>query len=83
MTQIVCGVDVSKRRLDAHVVPCGASESFDNDADGIAALAGFCRLHGVQLVAMEATGGYERTPFSLLWEAGIACGMTNPRRVRR
>ena len=83
MTQIVCGVDVSKRRLDAHVVPCGAFESFDNDADGIAALAGFCRRHGVQLVAMEATGGYERTPFSLLWEAGIACGMTNPRSVRR
>lgn len=83
MTEIICGVDVSKRRLDAHVVPSEAFQSFDNDAVGIAALAAFCRQHGVQLVAMEATGGYERTAFLLLWEAGIACGLTNPRSVRR
>ena len=48
VTQIVCGVDVSKRRLDAHVAPSGAFESFDNDAAGIAALADFCRRQGVQ-----------------------------------
>ncbi len=83
MTQIICGVDVSKRRLDAHVAPSGAFASFDNDAPGIAELAVFCRRHGVQLVAMEATGGLERSAFLLLWEAGIACGLTNPRSVRR
>lgn len=83
MTKIICGVDVSKRRLDAHVAPSGAFGSFDNDAAGIAALAEFCRHHAVQLVAMEATGGYERQPFLLLWAAGIACGLTNPRSVRR
>lgn len=82
MTEIVCGVDVSKRRLDAHVAPSGAFESFSNDAAGIAALAAFCRRQGVQLVAMEATGGLERTAFLLLWEDGIACGLTNPRSVR-
>jgi transposase len=73
---------VSKRRLDAHVEPLGTFASFDNDAAGIAELALFCRRHGVQLVVMEATGGYERTAFLLLWEAGIACGLTNPRSVR-
>lgn len=83
MTQIICGVDVSKRRLDAHVVPSGQFESFDNDAAGIAELAAFCRRQDVQLVAMEATGGYERAAFLLLWEAGIACGLTNPKSVRR
>jgi len=83
VTKIVCGVDVSKRRLDAHVAPSGTFASFDNDAAGIAALAGFCHRQGVQLVAMEATGGYERQPFLLLWAAGIACGLTNPRSVRR
>jgi transposase len=82
VTQIVCGVDVSKRRLDAHVEPSGVFKSFDNDAAGIAELAGFCRSHGVQLVAMEASGGCERTAFLLLWEAGVACGMCNPGRVR-
>ncbi len=83
MTQIICGVDVSKRRLDAHVVPSGQFESFDNDTAGIAELAAFCRRQDVQLVAMEATGGYERAAFLLLWEAGIACGLTNPKSVRR
>jgi transposase len=32
---------------------------------------------------MEATGGYERQAFLLLWEKGIPCAMTNPRSVRR
>jgi transposase len=83
VTQIVCGVDVSKRRLDAHVALTGTFESFSNDAAGIAEFATFCRRHGVELVAMEATGGYERTAFLLLWKAGIPCGLTNPRSVRR
>jgi transposase len=76
-------VDVSKRRLDAHVAPSGASASFSNDEAGIAELAVFCRRHDVQLVAMEATGGLERMAFLLLWGAGVACGLTNPRSVRR
>jgi transposase len=83
VTQIVCGVDVSKRRLDAHVAPSGAFASFNNDAAGIAELASFCRRHDVQLVAMEATGGFERMAFLSLWEVGIACGLTNPKSVRR
>src|SRR5665213_1294502 len=83
VTKIVCGVDVSKAQLDAHVVPSGAFGRFSNDAEGIAALAAFCRRHEVQLAVMEATGGYERTAFLLLWEAGIPCGLTNPRSVRR
>lgn len=83
MTNIICGVDVSKSRLDACVEPSGAFESFANDADGVAALAGFCRERGVELVVMEATGGYERLAFLLLWEAGLACALVNPRSVRR
>jgi transposase len=31
---------------------------------------------------MEASGGYERSAFLLLWEAGVPCAMTNPRSVR-
>ena len=80
--KIFCGVDVSKARLDACIQPGGMFQSFDNDAAGIAALAGFCREHAVQLVVMEASGGYERQAFLLLWEAGIPCALTNPRSVR-
>jgi transposase len=81
--RIFCGVDVSKARLDACIEPGGIFESFDNDAAGIATLAAFCRRHRAELVVMEASGGCERQAFLLLWEAGIACALTNPRSVRR
>ena len=80
--KFICGVDVSKARLDACIEPGAIFESFDNDAAGIAALAAFCRKHQAGLVAMEASGGYERRAFLLLWEAGVPCAMTNPRSVR-
>ena len=83
MINIICGVDVSKARLDACIEPEAIFASFDNDAAGIAELAAFCRRHQAELAVMEATGGYERQPFLLLWEAGMPCGMTNPRSVRR
>ena len=51
--------------------------------DGVAELAAFCRAHGVELVAMEASGGYKRLPFALLWHAGLPCAVANPRQVRR
>jgi hypothetical protein len=83
VTKIICGVDVSKARLDAAMVPISAFESFTNDAAGIAALAAFCRRHGAELAVMEATGGYERMAFLLLWQEGVPCALTNPRGVRR
>jgi transposase len=80
--KFICGVDVSKARLDVCIEPGAIFECFDNDAAGIAALAAFCRRHRASLVAMEASGGYERQAFLLLWEAGVPCAMTNPRSVR-
>lgn len=79
----ICGVDVSKARLDAGIEPGQQFASFDNDMAGIAKLAEFCREHNVDLVVMEASGGYERRAFIQLWEAGISCALTNPRNVRR
>jgi transposase len=80
---IICGVDVSKARLDACVEPGGIFASFDNDSEGIAALAAFCRQHQVSLLVMEASGGYERRAFLELWQLGVSCALTNPRSVRR
>jgi transposase len=81
--KIICGVDVSKARLDACIEPGAFFASFDNDAAGIAELAAFCRQHQAELVVMEATGGYERRAFLSLWEQGMPCALTNPRSVRR
>jgi transposase len=61
----------------------GAAGSFANNPEGIAELAAFCQYHQVDLVAMEATGGYEKQPFALLSEQGLAVTLLNPRAVRR
>ena len=79
----ICGVDVSKAQLDAWIEPGGAYDSFGNDTAGIAALAAFCRQHGVGMVVMEASGGYERRAFVELWQAELSCALVNPRNVRR
>ena len=83
MTRIICGVDISSASLAARIGRDGATGSFPNTAEGIVALASFCHAHVVELVAMEATGGYEQQPFALLWEQGLPVTILNPRAVRR
>jgi transposase len=83
VTDIICGVDVSSTHLDARIGRAGAFQRFANTADGVAALAAFCQSQGVGLVAMEATGGYEKRPFALLWAQDLPCAILNPRDVRR
>ncbi len=83
MTDLICGVDVSSDGLDVRLGRDGEARRFGNDAAGIAELAAFCKQHQVMLVAMEATGGYERLAFAMLWSAGIAAAIVNPRAVRR
>jgi transposase len=82
VTPVICGVDVSSISLEAFVGPAGPGRSFANSAEGIGQLACFCQQHGVQLVALEATGGYEKQAFALLWAQGLAVALLNPRAVR-
>jgi transposase len=83
VTRIICGVDICSASLQARIGRNGAAGSFANNPEGIAALAAFCQTHQVELVAMEATGGYEQQPFALLSEQGLAVTILNPRAVRR
>ncbi|HJS84061.1 MAG TPA: IS110 family transposase [Acetobacteraceae bacterium] len=84
MAKTICGVDVSSTALDARIGhDDGPWKRFDRTHGGIAGLVAFCRDHAVDLVVMEATGGYERLPFGLLWAAAIPTALINPRAVRR
>jgi transposase len=76
-------VDVAAQHLDACIGPHGAELRVANTAPGIVELADFCRRHEVELVVMEASGGYERVAFGQLWADGLACAVVNPREVRR
>jgi transposase len=76
-------VDVCSRVLDAKVWPNGPELQVKNTPQGVAELAAWCLGHGVELAVMEATGGYERLAFRLLWANGVAAAVVNPRQVRR
>ena len=78
-----CGVDVSSQVLDAKVWPGLAELQVSNTPQGVAELAAWCKAQGVELAVMEATGGYERSAFRLLWAHGVAAAVVNPRQVRR
>jgi transposase len=83
VTNLICGVDVSSVALDVRLGRDGPVGRFANDAGGIAELVKFCQQQRVGLVALEATGGYERLAFAMLWSAGIPAAIVNPRAVRR
>jgi transposase len=74
------GVDVCKQHLD---VCLGALElRVANDASGWNELTAKCKDAGVDLVVLEATGGYERGLVCALQEAGITVARVNPRQAR-
>jgi len=83
VTKIICGVDVSSEVLDIRIGRDGPRGQYERTPEGIERLASFCKTNRVELVVMEATGGYERLPFVLLWQQGISCAIVNPRCVRR
>ena len=83
MTRIICGVDIASSSLAARIGRDGSASTFANTQQGIAELAGFCESHGVELVAMEATGGYEQRAFAQLSERGLPVAVVNPRAVRQ
>jgi transposase len=80
---MICGVDVSSSTLEACIGRDGATGTFPNTSAGIVALADLCHAHSIDLVAMEATGGYEKQAFWQLSEQGLAVAILNPRAVRR
>lgn len=82
-TTMVVGVDVSKAHLDVAVLGTVAlAERFANDEEGHQALLARVAPLGVQLVVMEATGGYEAPLACALQVAGLAVAVINPRRGR-
>jgi transposase len=76
-------VDISSQTLDARIGREGAFAQFPNTTDGIAALGAFCEAHQAELVAMEATGGYEQQAFAQLSAQGLPVAILNPRAVRQ
>ncbi|MDQ5848306.1 MAG: IS110 family transposase [Pseudomonadota bacterium] len=80
--QVVAGIDVSKAVLDVALLPSGEELQVGNDAAGIEELGKRLKAASVDLVVMEATGGYETAVATALVGAGLRVAVVNPRQVR-
>jgi transposase len=76
------GIDVAKDTLEVACGPQAATQSFRNDDAGHEALITVLRAHRVELIVMEATGGYEAACACALQAAGFAVVVVNPRQAR-
>lgn len=80
---VFVGVDVSKSRLDVRLSDEPAPLSVPNDHRGVGSLVRRLSRRPVRLLALEATGGYERRLVEGLLGAGVPVARVNPLRVRR
>lgn len=80
--KIIAGIDVSKQTLDVHLRSTGETFAVARDDAGIAELAERLRAAGVDLVAVEATGGLEGIVVAALAAVGLAVVVVNPGQVR-
>jgi transposase len=82
MDALVVGIDVSKDRLDVHVLPSGDAFFESNDAAGVERLVAGLAKRSPVLVALEATGGFEMLAAAALSAAGLPVAVVNPAQVR-
>ncbi len=82
MDPIAVGIDVSKEQLDVHVHPAGTVLSLSRNGAGIEELIGALAAIAPQLVAVEATGGFETVVVAALAAAGLPVVVVDPARVR-
>jgi len=82
-SETVVGIDVSKRWLEVQVHGAATSQKVANAPQGFCALIELMQVAQPQLIAFEATGGYEREAAKALDAAGFTVVVVNPTRVRR
>lgn len=80
--EVFVGVDVSKDRLDVHVLPSGEAFAVGRDGEGLTALVERLKPLGVWVAAVEATGGLETVVAAALAGAGLPLVVVNPAQVR-
>lgn len=79
---IYAGIDVAKKTFDLNIHGQKEVRHFGYDAAGIDQCIKRLTENNVELVAMEATGGYERKLAVALQAEGLAVSIVNPKRIR-
>ena len=76
------GIDVAKDRLEVHLRPAGEAFTIARDGEGIEVLVDRLAALKVELVVLEATGGFETVVAAGLAAAGLPLAVVNPRQIR-
>lgn len=77
------GIDVSKARLDVHILPEDRALAIAHDQASLQGLArDLAARAGLGLIVLEATGGLQERAAAVLAAAGLAVAVVNPRQVR-
>ena len=82
MDKITVGIDVSRDQLDVAMYPGGEVFVVGRDTDGFKKLCDRLTKIKPEIVALEATGGYETTPAAAIATAGFVVAIVNPVQVR-
>ena len=82
MAATAIGIDVSKDKLDVHVLPAGEYFSVSRNAEGIEELAKRFATLAPAAIGIEATGGFETVVAAGLAAAGLPVVIVNPGQVR-
>jgi transposase len=78
----IAGIDVSKDKLDVHILASNLDFTVSRDRRGLRELGRRLRKAGVSDVALEASGDYERIVMEALEGDGFVVHQLNPARVR-
>lgn len=76
------GIDVSKDRLDVHVLPQDEAFFVARNGTGLAELVERLKTFAPSLVVLEATGGFESTAAAALASGKLPLAIVNPGQIR-
>jgi transposase len=80
--KLFVGIDVGKYHVEVALSGEGEVRQFKNDDAGIEGILDLLKGRAVELVVLEATGGYERQVLASLLAATIPAVAVNPRQAR-
>lgn len=79
---VFVGIDVSKDRLDVHLLPQDEAFRVERNGKGLVELVERLKPFAPSLIAIEATGGFETTTAAAVAGAGLPLAVVNPAQVR-
>ena len=82
MGKTICGIDVSKDRLDVAVRPSGERFVVPRTGAGLDDLVARLKVVKPDLIVLEATGGFESVVVAALAGAGLPVAVANPAQIR-